>query len=94
MGLKKALKTRVKITLNTLAGVRRPLEKKVVFDSFKGRQYSDNPRAISEKLHELYPEYKQVWALTKEKINEPGLLPDYVKAYPAQSWKSGWHSFR
>ena len=87
MGLKKALKTRVKITLNTLAGVRRPLEKKVVFDSFKGRQYSDNPRAISEKLHELYPEYKQVWALTKEKINEPGLLPDYVKAYPAQSWK-------
>lgn len=36
------------------------MEKKVLFQSFDGKQYSDNPRAISEKLHELFPDYKIV----------------------------------
>ena len=32
----------------------------VLFDSWRGT-YSDNPRAISETLHELRPDLKQVW---------------------------------
>ena len=39
----------------------RKIEKKVVFESYSGRHYSDNPRFISEKMHELYPDYRLVW---------------------------------
>ena len=54
------------------------VEKKILFDSFYGKQYSDNPRAISEKLHELYPEYKIVWKLNK--MNDKyKIVPEYVK---------------
>ncbi|PGK51264.1 CDP-glycerol--glycerophosphate glycerophosphotransferase [Priestia megaterium] len=34
----------------------------VMFESFNGRQYSDNPRAIYEYLAEHYPSYKLVWS--------------------------------
>lgn len=53
------------------------LRKKVLFSSFDGR-YSDNPRAISEKMHQLYPEYEQVWFMEKEYAG-PGMAPDYVR---------------
>ena len=43
-----------------------PLEKKVSFIAFSGRQYSDSPRRISELLLEEHPEIRQVWA-----FNEP-----------------------
>ena len=33
------------------------VDKKVLFESFGGKQYADNPRAISEKMHELYPDF-------------------------------------
>ncbi len=52
------------------------IQKKVVFESFYGSFYCDNPRAICEKMHELYPEYTLVWG-----VREPGkgVFPDYVK---------------
>lgn len=34
---------------------------RVVFTSFNGHSYSDNPRAISERLHELAPELEIIW---------------------------------
>jgi len=43
-----------------------PMEDKVSFISFSGRQYSDSPRRISELLHREHPEIQQVWA-----FNEP-----------------------
>ena len=51
----------------------------VVFSAFDGKSYNDNPRYISEKLHELRPETKIVWLLNnpesaKRKFN----IPDYV----------------
>ena len=52
--------------------------RKVVFSSFKGRSYSDNPRDISEKLHEMCPECEIVWlfdAACADRIR----TPDYVK---------------
>lgn len=53
-----------------------PIQKKVLFDSFGGKQYSDNPRAVSEKLHELYPDYQITWLLTAD--DQYNLVPDYV----------------
>lgn len=38
-----------------------PIQNKVVFSSFSGKRYDDNPKAISKKLYELYPDIKQVW---------------------------------
>ncbi len=43
-----------------------PLQNRVCFISFSGRQYSDSPRRISELLLKLHPEIPQVWA-----FNEP-----------------------
>ena len=43
-----------------------PLQNKVSFIAFSGRQYSDSPRRISELLHREHPEIQQVWA-----FNEP-----------------------
>lgn len=50
-----------------------------VFKSFNGKQYSDNPRAISEKLHELDPNYQIVWLLNKNVDDKYNIIPDYVK---------------
>ena len=40
-----------------------PIKKnRFVFTSFNGH-YSDNTKAISEKLHELYCDYEIIWLL-------------------------------
>lgn len=54
------------------------MSKKVLFNSFGGKQYSDNPRAISEKLHEVAPDYEIVWRIN-DKSKQYGIIPDYVK---------------
>ncbi|MCR5450825.1 MAG: CDP-glycerol glycerophosphotransferase family protein [Solobacterium sp.] len=66
------------------AGAFRKTEKKAVFESFHGKSYSDNPRAISEKLHELYPDYQIIWGFQDPERIE---YPDYVKAYSTSSLK-------
>ncbi|MGN1005120.1 MAG: CDP-glycerol glycerophosphotransferase family protein, partial [Aristaeellaceae bacterium] len=53
----------------------------VVFSSFDFRSYNDNPRYISEKLHELRPETDIVWlfrdsAAARKKFD----IPPYVRA--------------
>ena len=53
-------------------------EKKVVFKSFGGKSYSDNPKAISEKLFELDSSYKIVW-LFKKPEDKKSIVPEYVK---------------
>lgn len=53
---------------------------KVVFCCFQGRSYGDNPRVISERLHELRPRTKIVWLFTREAAARvKDTLPDYVK---------------
>jgi CDP-glycerol glycerophosphotransferase len=42
----------------------------VIFESFMGKQFSDNPRAIYEYLEENYPEYKLIWSIDKNKQDE------------------------
>jgi len=50
----------------------------VVFRSFTGKSYSDNPRAISEALHDLDPSVEIVW-LFKDPIRKKRIVPEYVK---------------
>lgn len=58
----------------------------VIFSSYSGRSYSDNPRAISEALHERCPEAKIIWQMNKSARAED--IPDYVKVIPAHSIKA------
>ena len=75
-------KSRVKIFIMYLISKMMRIQKKIVFISFGGRQYSDNPRWISEKMHELYPEYKQIWILNKFNDNYK-IMPEYVEIIDA-----------
>lgn len=53
-------------------------KKRVLFISLGGKQYSDSPRAVSEKLHELSPKTKQIWFFNNpEKMKE--FVPEYIK---------------
>ncbi len=60
-----------------LSAVGRATEKKVLFESFRGRSYSDNPRAVSEALHRIAPGIAVVWALNGE--DKYGIVPPYVR---------------
>lgn len=51
---------------------------KVVFVSFNGKTYSDNPRAISEKLFELHPKADIVW-LFMDPDSKSEKVPSYVR---------------
>lgn len=46
----------------------------IMFESFLGKQYSDNPRAIYEYIKENYPDYKMYWSVDRKSIN-------YLKKY-------------
>ena len=51
---------------------------KVVFISFGGRTYNDNPKVISEGLFDNYgSDIKQIWLVDEDKWK---YLPPYVKA--------------
>lgn len=62
---------------------------KVVFSSFSGRSYSDNPRCISEMLHDMCPQAKIVWLLQKPD-EWKDTVPDYVTVVPRFSMKSAY----
>lgn len=51
--------------------------RKVFFRSYGGLNYSCNPKAISEKLHEMAPDMKIVWSF-KNPANV-GNVPEYVQ---------------
>ena len=73
------IKKWVRKTYMYLCYITRPRkEKSVYFASFRG-QYSDNPRAISECLHEMAPDVKIVW-LVKPQFKD--FVPDYVTVVP------------
>src|SRR5690625_6124796 len=52
-------------------------EKKVVFQSFHGRTYSCNPRAIAEKLYEMMPDMKIVW-IFRNPSEKKAKIPEYI----------------
>lgn len=79
MNITSIIRKWVRKTYMYLCYVTRPRkEKSVFFASFRG-QYSDNPRAISESLHEMAPDVKIVW-LVKPQFRK--YVPDYVTVVP------------
>lgn len=54
-----------------------PLKRnRVFFNSFYGKSYSDNPKAVSEMLHDLYGDrFEYVWVLNQRTPD----VPDYVR---------------
>lgn len=56
----------------------------VVFKSFNG-QYNDNPKYISEKLHEKCSNVEIVWVISDKSIGDD--FPDYVKKVDIKSLK-------
>lgn len=76
----------------SLAGdvaVRRSIERKsVFFESYRGRQYSDSPRAISEELHRRHPDIRQYWSYRNDSLLDE--FPDYV--YPVRFDSVHYHS--
>ncbi len=64
-----------------LARVLRGVSDSVTFESFLGKNYSDNPKAISEKLHEIAPEIKICWLLKKDSSWDT--VPAYVHCIDA-----------
>jgi CDP-glycerol glycerophosphotransferase len=50
-------------------------KKKIFFSCFSGKRYGDSPKYISEKLHELHPEYKILWS---KQVGYKFDLPEYV----------------
>ncbi|MBR2616573.1 MAG: CDP-glycerol glycerophosphotransferase family protein [Clostridia bacterium] len=70
----------------SVLGLFLPVKKnKVVFSSYYGRGFSDNPKAIAEALHEACPEAKLFWLVKNEK--EAASLPDYITPVPYDSPK-------
>jgi len=59
-------------------------KRRLVFTSFGG-QYSDSPKYISEKIHELDNSIELVWLVRPEAGRE---MPDYVKKVPIDSVKA------
>lgn len=57
----------------------RGMDKSVTFISFSGKSYSDNPKAISEKLHEIAPEIKINWLIKSDSAQKD--VPDYVHCF-------------
>lgn len=42
----------------------------IVFESFIGRQYSDNPRAIYDYIKKYYPQYRCYWSVDKKSADK------------------------
>ena len=68
-----------------------PVDKnKVVFVSFGGHAYSDNPRAVCEALLQLRPNAKPIW-LFKDTKKTREEMPSTVKSIRINSWASLYH---
>lgn len=58
-----------------------PKTKTMVFESFYGRKYSDNPKALYEYAKQHYPDYRLIWSVEagSEKIFADQGIPFFVK---------------
>ena len=55
--------------------------RKVVFSSYDGALYNDNPRAVAEALHAACPEARLMFRLNRRGMEMPG-IPDYIEKLP------------
>lgn len=57
---------------------------KVLFESFSGKSYSDNPKPVSEALRALDPNMDIVWAIA-DPTSKKGIVPDNVRVIDRNS---------
>lgn len=55
------------------------IKKRIFFVNFNFNQYSDSPRAISEKMSVLFPDYELVWLFRNDSIINSGIIPTNKK---------------
>lgn len=67
MAIKKQLERVLRKVYNYMSQKPR-IKNLVVFESFHGKRYSDNPRAIYEYMKENCPEYDLLWSVDKNSI--------------------------
>jgi CDP-glycerol glycerophosphotransferase len=60
-------------------------KKTIVFESFLGRQYSDNPKAIYLYMKENYPDYQLYWSMDRRRNHSLGPLGSCI--LQRFSWK-------
>ena len=69
-----------------------PIQKNlIVFSSFGGRNYSGNPRVISERIHEKNLNYRIIWLIKKEAVITD--LPDYLKRIDTDSFLATFYLY-
>ncbi len=69
----------------TVVGYLPPFKKVIIFESYSGKQYSCNPRAIYEYMCEHHPEYKMYWSVDKNYVdNFDGESVNVLKRYTAK----------
>lgn len=53
-----------------------PMKQQILFNSFNGRGYADNPKAIAECIHEMQPEVNLLWVYSSDEAKNS--LPQYI----------------
>ena len=72
------------ISCNKIYGIN---NRNIAFISFGGKSYSDNPRAISEKLHQMNPQLNIIW-LFQDPQSKKDRVPSYVTCAKSNTFKS------
>ena len=62
---------------------------RVVLSGFRG-SYSDNPKYICEKIHELKPDVELYWALGSSKTSSTVDIPEYVRILYTDKFRYYW----
>ncbi len=84
--IKKQLKNMYQDAFRLRYGVK---SNKVLFESFSGKSYSDNPKVISEQLHLMCPEAEIVWFFNDPDAKKE-IVPDYVRCVYRSSRRNYW----
>lgn len=67
------------------AARRTPIRPAVLFDAFKGTQYSDSPRAVHEELVRRRVPLEHLWVVRDDQVEVPGT------ARPIRMWSPKWY---
>lgn len=73
----------IKEIISILFKVVKPKNDVVMFSSFFG-QYNDNPKYVSEKLHEVAPDIKIYWIIDENRCNCDD-IPEYIEPVKSRS---------
>ncbi|MFF5444230.1 CDP-glycerol glycerophosphotransferase family protein [Streptomyces sp. NPDC012888] len=67
------------------AARRRPVRQAVLFDAFKGSQYSDNPRAVHEEMVRRGVDLEHLWVVKDDQVQVP------PTARAVRMWSPEWY---